>query len=129
MNLASGYAYALYELRKNKNLSSEEVVSKLIGTLKSKGHVKLLPQIINEFEKITDKGRDKVTTTLACAREKDFVKYRNKLEEYSTDGDTGFTEEIVDDTLIGGFVIQKDDVIVDGSYKKKLLLIYRNATA
>ena len=129
MSLAAGYAHALYDLQKGQGLSSEAAVSKLIKVLKAKGHIKLLPTIVTEFEKILTIGRDEDTLSITCARKEDFKKYQGALKEHLGHSDAEYTEEVVDDTIIGGFILKKGETIIDGSYKKKLLLLYQNAIA
>jgi F0F1-type ATP synthase delta subunit len=129
MSLEAGYAHALYELQKGQGLSADAAVSKLMKVLKGKGHVKLLPRIVAEFEKILDMGRNEDTITMTCAKEQDFKKYGEELKEHLGTTGSDFTKEVVDDTIIGGFILQKGEIIIDGSYKKKLLLLYQNAIA
>ena len=129
MNLGANYAHALYDLQKNQKLSADAAVSKLVKVLKSKGHLKLLPSIVAEFERILGLGRDTETMTITCARKEDFDKYRSELKNHLGHSDASFTEEKIDETIIGGFILQKGETVVDGSYKKKLLLLYQNAIA
>lgn len=126
-DLAHNYALALYELTKDTTAKPAVVVSDLVKLLKHKGHVKLLPDILREFEKVIDSARDEATMVLTCAKKSDLAKYKNKLKEHFGHSGGSFTKEEVDDTLIGGYVIRSGDTILDGSYKRKLLLLYRSA--
>ena len=129
MSLAKAYAHALYDLQKGVSLSSDAAVSKLIKVLKNKGHIKLLPSIVSEYENILNTGRDKNTMSISCARESDFQKYEDQIKEHLGYIKAEFTEELLDETLVGGYVLQRGETVVDGSYKKKLLLLYQSAIA
>lgn len=129
MSLEAGYAHALYDLQKSRKLDGAAAVSKLIKVLKRKGHLKLLPRIVDEFEKILGLERNKHTMRLTCANETDFEKYKETLKEHFAHSGAEFTEEVVDENIIGGFVLEKGEVVIDGSYKKKLLLLYQSALA
>ena len=129
MNLAKGYAHALYDLEREGNLDADTAVSKLVQILKAKGHIRLLPSILSEYKETLEISRDKKTVILTCARESDFEKYRIELKEHLGHLNSDFTEEVVDDTIIGGYILQKEDSVIDASFKKKLLLLYQGATA
>ena len=129
MKLASSYAHALYDLQKDQKTSADVAVSKLIKLLKYKGHIKLLPSIAEEFEKIIDVSRDESTMSITCAKEEDFKIHRGELQEHLGHSGSEYTKEVIDETIIGGFILRKGETIIDGSYKKKLLLLYQNAIA
>ena len=129
MTTAYGYARALYELQETGTGEPSAYATKLLQLLERKGYTKLLPDILREFERITDSARDDATLTLTCARTKDLAKYRDKLKEHFGHSGKAFTKELIDDTLIGGYVLRNGDTVVDASYKNKLLLLYRSVIA
>lgn len=127
MVTADSYAEALYQLTQDEKDSSK-VVGNLIALLQKKGHMKLLPNILHSFEAKLAVGRDSQTLTFVCAREKDFEKFKNELTDHFEHADAKFTDQVIDDSIIGGYILKKDEVVVDASYKKKLLTLYQSAT-
>lgn len=131
MVIAQAYAHALYTLTQDDHGRNEQsTFENFVALLKKKGHIKLLPNILTSFEALLNSKRDETTLVMTCARKKDFAKFRAEFKEHFThqDTDTSFTEEIIDNSIIGGFIIKRGDIVVDASYKKKLLTLYQSAT-
>ena len=127
MKLPGEYAQALLELSKEK--SPKEATDNLIALLKEKGHSSLLPSILEEYLKASERERDSETIVLTIAKTKDASKFKAELQEHMEHSDAAFTKEVVDETIIGGYILEKGEMVIDASYKKKLLLLYQSAIA
>ena len=127
MNKAQEYAQALYEITKDESIAVREShVDALLSLLKTKGHSMLLPQIIKKFEYVTKTEKRKNTVTLTVAKESDSNDL--KKEAIVLHGNLENKTEIdvvVDEKIIGGFVLKDSDLIVDASYKNMLINMYR----
>jgi len=129
---ASYYAKALFGLSRGKNHNEQQdLVVRLLRVLKSNGHIKLLPAILREYERIEYAQRKKRGAVLSVAKlthqeklKRDINLYRNQL---------GLAEKKIevkiDAHLIGGFTLQTENTIADASYKKMLLELYRRMVA
>lgn len=128
MTLKDAYAHVLFDASKRETGASlSHFLGRFMAVLTQKGHRALLPDILRAYKALESADRKAHTTTMICARKKDLKKYENVLKEIAGEGSEAYTEEIVDDTLIGGYVIRKGDMLYDNSYKKKLLRLFENA--
>lgn len=127
MNQAQQYAQALRDIIRDGDSSTyERSGDAFVELLKRRGHSKLLPQILKEFEKYNDRDIDTMQVTLTIAKESDASRYKEESKKYAGNGDLDEHTAIkVDDRIIGGFKLETGDVVVDGSYKKMLLNLYR----
>lgn len=101
MSLASNYATLLKTLD----------VKKVLAYMKQKGHLSLLPQVTRLLKRERVEGE-----TVIVAHEKDAQKHlRSDLRV------------IVDPSIVGGFIHRKGSKLVDNSYRKALVEIYKNA--
>lgn len=105
-----------------------EVLGGLTRTLDGRGHNGLLPGILAGVLRQLEAG-EAGETTITVAREADASSLREEiasaLRELGADGEAR-TE--VDDTLIGGFVVESGSKQLDASYKSKLVTLYRALT-
>lgn len=127
MTLANAYAHVLFDASKEeKGAQLSHFLDRFIAVLDKKGHDSLLPDILRAYAVLKQTETKAHTTTMVCARERDFKKYERELKKIAESGTR--TEKTVDDTLIGGYVIRKGDTLYDNSYKKMLLQIFERAT-
>lgn len=86
----------------------------------------LLPSILKEFEKYRMRDLDTKRVILTVANKEDVTKYKEEVQKYVTtlNGDDHIGVK-VDEQIIGGFKIEFGDMMVDGSYKRRLLNLYR----
>ena len=129
---ASYYAKALFGLSRDKNQSEQQdLVVRLLRVLKANGHIKLLPAILREYERIEYIQKKKRGAILSVVKlthqeklKRDINLYRNQL---------GLAEKKIevkiDAHLIGGFTLQTESTMTDASYKKMLLELYRRMVA
>lgn len=123
------YAQALKEIIRDGKGNEETIGVSFVNLLKKKGHIKLLPQILKEFEKFSEKDIDTKQVVLTVARIADENRFKSDALQYITGFDEGHLKTKIDESLVGGFKIETKDIVVDASYKKKLLNLYREIIA
>lgn len=96
--------------------------------LVKKGHIKLWPVVLRGVEKALLKKEIDDTPRLIVAKEsaKEGEAIKVALAKLSVVTNTPKVE--VDSSLIGGFVVQYKDRMVDHSYKRALIDLYRKVT-
>ena len=130
MNTARLYAQALWEYlqdTRTREAGGGSAAEQFIAFLKRRGHYKLLPVILREFEKIGSVQSVTEAGTLTCASEDEVERYRKELERYGI-SDTEVSVEI-DENLVGGFRYEEKNTVIDGCYRKQLLNLYRELIA
>lgn len=127
--IVQDYSSAIFELLVKQG-GDEAVFTSLQTLLKKKGHVKLYPHILKELLKKFEKNALQTSTKVFVGREKDIQNLEsNILKAVATlSPEKNFTTH-VDTTLIGGFKVVGKDKIIDQSYKKQLLAVYRSLIA
>ena len=127
--LVHDYSNALFDLLQKKG-EGDNVFASLKSLLHKKGHSKLYPQILKELLKKFNKNTAQSTTRVVVSRASDLTTLESSiLSAINTlSAEKKFTTEI-DPTLIGGFKIIGHDQVIDQSYKKQLLTIYRSLIA
>lgn len=131
MKLAEAYAYALYELSEEVTgvTRDEEYIERFLVLLSKRGHSTLLPRILREYERIKERFTEKESNVLVCAKQSDIKRYSDEIKEHIQDTDSAEVEAQIDETLIGGYVFKSGEIVVDNSYKKMLLSLYRKSLA
>lgn len=114
------YAAALMHLVENGTNPSDAVAA-IAKALEARGRTGLLSRVGRAFERLAEKRAARERTVVAVAREADAAHAR----AVSGAPDAQIR---VDDTLIGGWRLEKGDTLVDASYKTHLLNIYHRAT-
>ena len=102
------------------------VLGGLKKTLEARGHQALYPSILRGVERLLH-AKNSQSAILAVAREKDVDTFKAAITAASKELDVADAPEVVvDDTLIGGFVLQTGTTRLDQSYKTKLVSLYRS---
>ena len=119
MRLADQYAQFLYgmELR-------EDSSRRFVALLEKRGHQKLLPAIIQKVERLTLRHNKIGKTTLTIAKESDAPSALKEVSSYGTPQVT-----TIDPSIIGGWRFRSTATLVDRTYKRMLLDLYRNVTS
>lgn len=130
---ASWYAEALYAALKGVKTESDshKVFARFRKVLIARGHEKLLPFVAHELEKIMAREKVNNEAILVTADAKSVSKWAHAYDHYEKEGlvPKGSTRrDVVDESIVGGFQIRTKDTLIDGSYKKSLLELYRNIT-
>lgn len=129
---ASWYAEALYGALGGKSESdSKKVFARFRKVVSARGHERLLPFVAHELDKIMDRERGKNEVLLVTADDKSQSKWAHAYDHYEKESiipKHAIRRDVVDESIIGGFQIRAKDTLIDGSYKKSLLELYRNIT-
>ena len=128
---AEYYAHALYDLSKDADAAAtEEYLSNMKALLKKRGHESLYPSIVRVFVSLSARETD-VAASVSVAKKDDIARYKEEiLETARAMGLSGVTlNQKVDETLVGGFRVESEDQVVDKSYKRSLIELYRQLVA
>ena len=127
MKLSTKYSDILFQIA--SSTTSDEAskdTETFLKLVKIRGHAKLLPNILKEFDQKVAQSEKKSVSTLEVSKDADVSEAKKTLE---ADGnDLTEIEIVIDERLIGGFQYEKDDLVIDSSYKKSLLNLYRKIT-
>ena len=106
MNLAQNYA---------KVLTEGTDVAKTIAYMKSKGHLSLLAQVVRI---LAHENANHDAEVVRVAREKDSPTAQKKFQG---------ARVVIDPKIVGGYFARKGATLVDATYRKALITIYKNA--
>jgi len=127
--MQDAYAQALWKMVED-GMDYRKAVTALRGMLQANGRISLLPRIARAFERIAEREAKRTDVVLSVAHEKDERRAKSEakeaLAELKAAGDVRETR--VDPTLIGGWRLEGNGILVDASYKKQLLDLYNAAT-
>ncbi len=121
MTKADSYARAILELNK-KGDKADSIIEGLLKSLRERGSLLLLPQILSAYKRLTYRG-DSNKAVMTVARESDKEECLKSLNI-----DANNLDFKIDERLIGGYRLEQDGKLLDNSFKAKLLQVYRNAT-
>lgn len=130
---AQWYAEALYGALQGvaEESDSKKVLTRFRKVLSARGHDKLLPFISRELDKILLREKGKKEVVLVTADSKSKGKWAHAYDHYEKEGSIpkgALLREVIDESIVGGFQIRMKDTLIDGSYKKSLLELYRSVT-
>ncbi len=127
--LTEDYTTAVLELL-GEGKTPESVIKRLKESLTRKGHTRLLPRILKRLLIRIEAEEGALVPQVTLAKAKDENAHKEKithlLESLSTNSDYTLT---IDETIVGGVVVKHEDKIIDASYKKQLLTLYRTLTS
>ena len=120
------YIQATYEVLRTRP-DTHAVLDSLRAHLTAKGRMALYPSILRGLIKKVAYAEEHAKVRVITARDTDFETLRESITHHLTALDVSIadTVRIVDDTLIGGFVINMTHARIDRSYKHILLQAYR----
>ena len=123
------YAQALWTAIK-RGTESSKAVTQLNTVLVAQGRETLWPKIAFAFKRIAEReiGKSALRLTVADASHEAQAR-KSALEAISKLNLT--TKDVrvhIDDSLIGGWRLEGQEILIDASYKKDLLTIYQTAT-
>lgn len=131
---ASWYAEALYAALKWRASESDfkKVFASFRKVVSNRGHDRLFPFIMRELEKIIAREKIKNEVVLVTSERSSQSKWSHAYDHYEKEGiiPKGATRtDAVDESIVGGFQIRTRDTLIDGSYKKSLVELYRKITS
>ena len=111
-----------------EGVEPERVLSGLQDVLAKKGHTKLYSSILRGVSKVLETKKSG-TALVKVAKEGHYELHKDLIDKTiaSLAGNAKPAVE-VDDTLIGGFVVEASHKRIDNSYKTKLVSLYRSLT-
>jgi len=119
------YAQALFRAQQT-TADPHKTVEALVSLLKRSGKIKALPAILKAYERL-EAQHHAHAPRIVLADESDAAmaqtKVRSLLGEKASQADMHINK-----TLIGGWRYEDKDTLVDASYKKVLLQLYRTIT-
>jgi F0F1-type ATP synthase delta subunit len=106
----------------------DEVLVRTEALLTQKGHTRLWPAVLRGVVVELEKRVVDETPEVTVAKEGgvDKAKLAEVLAALKVQTET--VKTVVDPSLIGGFTVQYRDTVIDKSYKRALLDIYRKVT-
>ncbi len=108
--------------------SLDKIIKGLQSTLKERGHQRLYAPILRGVLKVLEAtGTNKITVVVPNDNvyEKELAKIKEALAELAA---TGEPEVVIDPTIVGGWLVEANNKILDKSYKTKLVNLYRALT-
>lgn len=118
--MEQAYAGALIRLIE-QGASPKDAVAAVAKALRARGREALLPRVSKAFERLAARTAARTQTRITVAQKEDAA-HAQKAAGVS------HAEVVVDDSLIGGWRIEKEGMLVDDSYKRHLLDMYYRAT-
>jgi F0F1-type ATP synthase delta subunit len=127
---ASWYAEALYGALQGKSeKEAKGIVARFLKTMQTRGHTGLLKHVPAELEKVAARHGEHTDVTLVVSGEKGSDKWVHAYDHYKKEGlfpADALRKDMIDKTLIGGFQIRTKNLLIDGSYKRSLIELYKN---
>ena len=122
------YAQALFSALADETAGEQESIFKrFIELLEKRGHRRLLPAIARALERIEARTLRATTVTLRVAKSMPAAQRSTLISSYAAVLPKHFQLcEVIDDTLISGFVLETADTRIDKSAKQMLMTLYRN---
>lgn len=120
------YALSLYEATdETRKDGLDEILKNFTSLLARNNDLKLADKIEKEFIKLWDekKGSAKVEVTTVGKLNKDIKEKLSANIMKWLDKSEVEIEEKIDKDILGGIVVKYEDVIVDGSLRKKIALL------
>lgn len=108
--------------------SPAKVLDGLKSTLKARGHQALLPSILASVLRTLEATGTK-SAQVSVAQEADLATHKKAIADTLQLLDVKDHDVVIDDTLIGGFVVTGNDQTVNRSYKHLLTKLYRQLTS
>ena len=123
--MENAYAQALWNIIKGGKQPSDAVHA-LHAQLEKSGRLALAPRIARAFARIAARDNGKNVATLFVADAAHGAHARTAAQAAGADASNATIT--IDPSLIGGWRLEARETLVDASYKKHLLAIYRAAT-
>lgn len=124
------YAQALWQMIES-GTQPKPALHALVESLKARGREMLLPRIARAFERLAARELQKNALVVSVAHEKDSARAKREakriLDELSVDAKD--IDVKTDESLIGGWRLEGRGILIDESFKKKLLDMYNAAIA
>jgi F0F1-type ATP synthase delta subunit len=120
------YTAALLELLDQSD-SPESVLKGFKNTLKERGHTSLYVPVLSKVLRILSSQKPRTVVTVKS--DADYTAQKTAIA--ATLAELGATADpvvAVDNTIVGGYIVEHNNARQDNSYKTKLLTLYRQIT-
>lgn len=124
--MKDNYVAAILELLK-EGTDAKSIFAGLQDTLAKRGHQQLYPSILKTVQRILE-AQTLATATVAVASEADVKKFKTAIADSLSALNASSSETVIDQTLVGGFIVEANNTRIDNSYKKQLINMYRSLT-
>lgn len=123
--MENAYAQALWKMVQG-GMTPQKAVAAIKETLAAHGRTALMPRVARAFARIAEREARKSTMVLTVARESDEKSSKKSAGEvlHQLGIESEGLKTQVDDTLIGGWRLEGRGLLVDQSYKERLLSMY-----
>ena len=123
------YAQALWVMIRN-GMEPTKAVSRMGEKMTREGRGALLSRMGRAFRRIAHReiGRTALTLTVSDVAHTDSARISALARVSGTNVDTKHVEVRVDDSIIGGWRFEGNEMLIDASYKKYLLDMYHAIT-
>jgi F0F1-type ATP synthase delta subunit len=124
---ARQYAEALHLAAAHKDEAGmEQILERFRALLTERGHLRLLPAILRELEKLHVQREDPDTVHVHVATDADAQRYAEAIaKDVEALRASGHKHNLlVDDTLVGGYEVRTGGARIDRTYKRALLTLY-----
>lgn len=124
---ARQYAEALYRaVHGHHDVDADALVTRLVAVVRERGHLRLLPAIVREYDTIMRMRSTNDEVHVRVARESDRTKHAVHIERdiASLHGDERPVRTIIDETVIGGYALETNGTRIDRTYKQALIELY-----
>ena len=100
-------------------------VDAFFSYLKEKGYLKLLPQILTEYRTLAGVADTKKQTIIRIAKKISVVDAKALAKKHDASDDV---EVIIDENVVGGYIVETPSTYTDVSHKHALLKLYQSLT-
>ena len=108
-------------IQKTLSAQSSELFVNFVGLLNRKNRLTLLGEIATAYREMLDRKQNIIRVQAMVAQKLDDADLASVQQRVSAAlGKTAIVEQIIDDGIIGGLVLQVGDKIIDGSVKAQL---------
>lgn len=122
------YIHAVLEMLEN-GADVHTVLSGLSATLQKKGHTRLHGAVLRGVLRILESKRGTRGATVTVARESAVSEKKHAIEQALAQlGASSDYRVVVDPSIIGGTIVEHNNVLIDTSYKTRLVKLYRSIT-
>lgn len=123
------YARALHSVLQDNQSDLDKVLSNFFRVVKLRGDEKLRTRILKTYLSLLEEEVDEKKVFLVVSNIKDEKEVLQAYDDYVKKGvipEESIKEIKVDETIIGGFQIKNKKILIDGSYKKNLIELYKS---
>lgn len=120
-------AEAILLASRNKSEDTlERVVANTVAILKDRGHIALLPRILDELERLISRTEESQECVVRTATTSDAERFAQEIEKdvVLLQAESLSRVHIVDETLIGGYELRANGKRIDRSHKHALTHLY-----